>query len=139
MAETAVVFGNNIKQQPVVRVRADVDHRFRTALLNAAREAGGKRAHRLICRALLVGPDRDGIAACMRRFGSAEHLQAALAGTESIIDGLEVTCPGFKRWLDLTGFGNDPTMVEGFAAWVERTDGPEKMLAGMRRTFGADR
>lgn len=120
-----------------VKVRVDVDHRFRRALLAAVGEAGGKRARTLIGAALLAGPAEDGVAACLQRFGSPERLRTVLAGTELIIEGVEITCPGFKDWLCVTGFGNDPTLIEGFAAWAEHTNAQGKVITGMRAAFDA--
>jgi predicted phage tail protein len=42
--------------------------------------------------------------------------------TAPIVDALEVAMHGFKRWLEVTGFGNDKTMFKGFVKWAENRE-----------------
>lgn len=114
-------------------IRLDVDRRFRAALLEAARLHGGRHARFHIGNALEHGPSRGGVAESVRYFG--KELQVKLLLTAMIVDGLEITVPGFKRWLELTGFGNDKTMIKGFVAWAEYVNGQGKVIGEARQVF----
>lgn len=114
-----------------VHIRQDVDQRFRRMLTEAVASRGGNRARRLIARALQDNPSRGGVAESVRFFG--DGLQEKLAVTAQIVDGLEITTPGFKRWLELTGFGNDVTMIRGFVAWAEHTSGRGHVIGSAKQ------
>lgn len=116
-----------------VKIRRDIDERYRRALLEGARSQGGKSAAWHIGNALDNGPDRKGAAEAIRYFGN--DLETKLAMTAPIIDGLEVTIPGFKKWLELTGYGNDRRMIQGFVAWAEHQNTEAKLIKAARHTF----
>lgn len=59
---------------------------------------------------------------------------ATLLLTVPIVEACEVSLPGFGKWLNWTGFGNDKTMIRGFVAWAEH-----KCLQGKVMTEIADR
>lgn len=122
-------------QDKVAHIRADVDQRFRNALGHAALKDAGKTARKLIARALTAGPSRGGAVEAMRHFGPA--LQVNLVLTAEIIDGLEIAVPGFKKWLELTGFANDLTMIKGFVAWAEFKNGQGRVISGVKQAFDA--
>ena len=99
-----------------VHIRADVDRHFREALRNAATRAPAvARFH--IRAALENGPSRGGGAEAMAFFGS--EIDVKLKLTAPLIDGIEINAPGFKKWLQATGFGNDLRMIRGFVDWAE--------------------
>jgi hypothetical protein len=124
-----------IVKDRVAHVRLDVDRRFRNALKEAAAQDGGKTARDLIARALEAGPSRGGVIETVNHFGAELRLKLAL--TAQIVDGLEIAVPGFKRWLELTGFANDLTMVKGFVARAEFKAGRGRVIAGVQRAFEA--
>jgi hypothetical protein len=97
-------------------IRKDVDEKFRRGLNEAARH-GGSKARFYIRNALSNGPSPRGAIEAMEYFGAELDLKLKL--TAGVVDGLEVSLPGFKKWLELTGFGNDKTMIRGFVAWAE--------------------
>jgi hypothetical protein len=101
----------------VSHIRKDIDARFRNALGQAAVSDANKTARWYIHRALNNGPSRGGVRETMAHFG--HELNVKLALTAEIVDGLEISMPGFKKWLELTGFGNDLNMIKGFVAWAE--------------------
>jgi hypothetical protein len=115
-----------------VRIPADIDRRYRAALLEGSK-AGGHRAHWHISNALQNGPSRGGLAETLAYF--KEHDASFLACTAELVDGLEITVPGFKRWLEATGFGNDVRMVRGFLAWAEHVDGKGAILPNAEKAF----
>lgn len=121
-----------VKDQ-VAYIRGDVDARFRAALREAVAQDGGKTARHLIHRALDQGPSRGGALEAMRYFGP--ELQCKLELTGDIIDGLEIAVNGFKRWLELTGFANDVTMIRGFVAWAEFRNGRGRVIGGVKQAF----
>jgi hypothetical protein len=102
-------------------IRVEVDAKFRKALLEAVRTLGGATAAFHIRNALDNGPRPGGALEAMKYFGA--ELDVKLALTAQIVDALEISVPGFKKWLNLTGFGNDKTMIKGFVAWAEYNDG----------------
>jgi len=108
-------------------IRKDRDEKFRKGLSEAARH-GGRWARFHIANALSNGPSPRGAAEAMEYFGAELDLKLKL--TAGVVDGLEVSLPGFKHWLVLTGFGNDKTMIRGFVAWAE-------YVAGMPRVDSA--
>ena len=114
-----------VKDQ-VAHIRTDVDRAFRKALVEVVTKDGGKTARNLIVCALDRGPSRGGAMQTMRHFG--KELSTKLALTAQIVDAMEITRPGFKRWLELTGFANDLTMVKGFVAWAEFKAGQGRVL-----------
>lgn len=116
-----------------VDIRSDVDQRFRRVLREAVRQDGGKPARNRICAALDAGPSRGGAMETMRHYGP--HLNVNLALTADIIDGLEIAAPGFKKWLELTGFANDLAMIKGFIAWAEHKSGQGHVLPAAVRAF----
>lgn len=122
-------------QDKVSHIRADVDARFRAALRKAVTADGGKTANNLIVKALEHGPSRGGAVEAMRYF--AGELQAKLAITAEIVDGLEIAVNGFKKWLELTGFANDLTMIKGFVAWAEYKNGRGRVIGGVKQAFDA--
>lgn len=107
-------------------IRVEVDARFRKALLEAVRTDGGATATFHIRNALDSGPRRGGALEAMKFFGNELDLKLAL--TAEIVDALEISVPGFKKWLYLTGFGNDKTMIKGFVAWAEYKNGRGRVM-----------
>jgi hypothetical protein len=107
-------------------IRAEVDVKFRKALREAVKTDGGATAVFHICNALANGPSRGGATEAMKYFGSELDLKLAL--TAEIVDALEISVPGFKKWLNLTGFGNDKTMIKGFVAWAEYKSGRGRVM-----------
>lgn len=120
---TAFVQGNKR------HIRADVDAKFRRALREAVALDGGPSARFHIRNALDNGPSRGGAAETIRYFGT--ELDVKLAITAQIVDALEISVPGFKKWLELTGFANDKTMIRGFVAWAEHKSGKGRVMAQM--------
>lgn len=116
----------------VVRIPAYLDRRFRRALLEASK-VGGPEAQDQIRSALANGPSRGGIAETLRYFGKTDA--RFLAHTAHIIDGIEVTVPGFKQWLEATGFGNDKTMIRGFLAWADYVNAEGSVIPDAKRAF----
>lgn len=119
----------------IVNIRSDVDRRYRKALYEAVSQDGNAQARWLIRNALDNGPSRGGAAESIRYFG--DGLDANLKLTGMIVDGIEISVPGFKKWLELTGFGNDKTMIRGFVAWAEHKHGWGKVMTGVREAFDA--
>lgn len=117
----------------VVNIRSDVDARFREALSLAAVNDANKTARFYIQRALSNGPMRHGVRLTMAHFG--DKLQVKLALTAQIVDGLEISVPGFKKWLELTGFGNDLNMIKGFVAWAEYRNGAGRVSSEIKAAF----
>lgn len=116
-------------------IRADVDQKYRRALLEAARQRGGKTALWHIRNSLDAGPSRGGLQEMLRYFGWADLNHPSLVLTAQVVDGIEITFPGFKKWLELTGFGNDKTMVKGFVAWAEYTAGKGHVIGEAKQEF----
>jgi len=123
-----------VKDQ-VAHIRGDVDARFRNALRKAVHSDGGATARSLIMNALEQGPSRGGAVEAMRFFGP--ELQTKLALTAEIIDGMEIAVNGFKKWLELTGFANDVTMIRGFVEWAEYKNGQGRVIPGLKQAFDA--
>lgn len=97
-------------------VPTDVDRAFRQGLLMAAGTVSPKVRWQ-IDKALRNGPSRGGYAEAARHFGG--DLMERLLPTAPIIDTLEVAMPGFKRWLEFTGFADCRHMIAAFLAWAE--------------------
>jgi hypothetical protein len=116
-----------------VKIPSETDRKFRRALLEGAAVQGGPAALWHIRNALEKGPDRDGAEGAIRYFGN--KLNYMLEITAPVIDGLEVTIPGLKRWLELTGFGNDKTFIKGFVAWAEHTNAKPEIVKAARHGF----
>lgn len=125
------------RQSNTVRIPADVDRRFRNGLLKAARQKGGQNALWNIRTALEHGPSRGGLAEAMRHFGWTDTNHPSLVLTAQIVDGIEITLPGFKRWLELSGFGNDRRMIQGFIAWAEYRNGQGHAIGEAKQAFQA--
>lgn len=123
------------RQTNTTRIRGDVDQKYRRALLEAARQRGGKTALWHIRNSLDNGPSRGGLAEAMKYFGWADLQHPDLVLTARIVDGIEIAVPGFKKWLELTGFGNDKTMIKGFIAWSEFTLGKGHVIGEAKREF----
>lgn len=117
----------------ITHIRKDVDKRFRNALGEAAMADANKTARWYIHRALDKGPSRGGVMETMAHFGAELNIKLAL--TAEIVDGLEVSVPGFKKWLELTGFANDLTMIKGFIAWAEFKNGVGRVISTVRPAF----
>lgn len=117
----------------ITHIRSDVDQRFRNALREAAVADANKTARWYIHRALANGPSRGGVRETMAHFGA--ELNVKLALTADIVDGLEISVPGFKKWLELTGFANDLTMIKGFVAWAEYKNGQGRVIPTVRPAF----
>lgn len=107
-------------------IRFEVDQRYRRGLREGAASEAGPKAKRLIVQSLQNGPSRGGIVETQKFFG--KDLMVKLRMTAQIVDALEISMPGFKKWLELTGFGNDKTMIRGFVAWAEHKTGMGKVM-----------
>lgn len=114
-------------------IRKDIDLRFRSALGEAAMADAGKSARWLISKALNNVPSRGGVRETMNHFGTELNIKLAL--TAEIIDGIEIAVPGFKKWLELTGFANDLTMIKGFVAWAEFKNGQGRVISSVKPAF----
>jgi hypothetical protein len=121
----------------VAHIDITVDRRFRAALSEAVARDGGATARRLIVRALEQGPSRGGARETINHFGA--ELGVKLALTSEIVDGLEIAVNGFKKWLELTGFANDLTIVKGFVAWAEYKGGGGRVISGVKQAFERSR
>lgn len=117
---------------PVVQIPRVIDEAFRRALLAAAKDAGPKAAW-YVRRSLEQGPSRGGAAEAIAHFGA--ELDGLLKTTAQIVDGLEISVPGFKRWLVDTGFGNDVNMIKGFVKWAEYTNTKGKVSSEIGHVF----
>lgn len=117
----------------VAHIRRDIDLRFRQALREAAAVDAGRSARWLIDKALNNGPSRGGVKETVDHFG--EGLNVKLALTAELVDGIEISVPGFKKWLELTGFANDLTMIKGFIAWAEFKNGQGRVIPTVRPAF----
>lgn len=114
-------------------IRKDIDQRFRNALGEAAVADANKTARWYLQRALSHGPSRGGVTETVNHFGAELNIKLAL--TAEIIDGLEIAVPGFKKWLELTGFANDLTMIKGFVAWAEFKNGQGRVISSVKPAF----
>lgn len=110
-------------------IRKDIDEKFRRGLMEAARH-GGSKARFYIRNALSNGPSPRGAAEAIGYFGAELDLKLKL--TAYVVDGLEVSLNGFKKWLELTGFGNDKTMIRGFVAWAEYVEGRPRVDSAIK-------
>ena len=116
----------------VVQIPKVIDQAYRLALLAGAKDAGPK-ALWYIRRSLDAGPSRGGAQEAMAHFGP--ELDVSLKMTAMIVDGLEISVPGFKKWLVDTGFGNDLNMIKGFVRWAEYVNAKGKILPDAKRAF----
>jgi len=107
-------------------IRVDVDRKYRLGLIELVRADGGRQARWHIEKALANGPSRGGYAEALSFFGNEFDLKCKL--TAPIVEACEVSLPGFGRWLELTGFGNDKSMICGFVAWAEYKNGKGKVM-----------
>ncbi len=114
-------------------IRKDVDVKFRKGLREAMRH-GGSRARWYIHNALMAGPSSGGVKEAMEYFG--DELDLKLKLTAGVVDGIEVSLPGFKKWLELTGFGNDKTMIRGFVCWAEYVAGMPRVDSAIKDAAG---
>ena len=106
----------SFSQHGRTHIRKEVDEKYRRGLKEAVRHAG-ETARFHIRNALSNGPSAGGAAEAMKYFGA--ELDIKLKISAGVVDGVEVSLPGFKKWLEMTGFGNDKTMIRGFVAWAE--------------------
>lgn len=106
-----------VRKSGKVHIRADVDAHYRKALREGVSSHGGEKARYHILLALENGPSRGGYAESAAFFGAEWDIKLKL--TAPVVDGMEVSVPGFKRWLEVTGFGNDLRMIRGFVCWAE--------------------
>src|ERR1700676_1747800 len=107
-------------------IRKDVDEKFRKVLTEAAARQANFAARFHISNALHNGPSRGGAAESIKFFGA--ELDVKLHLTAEIVDPLESSAPGFKKGLQLTGFGNDKTMIRGFVEWAEFKNGRGRVI-----------
>lgn len=131
-AMTNLPVGQNISafsQGGKSHIRKDVDDKFRRMLTEAAARQANAAARFHIRNALTNGPSRGGAAEAMQFFGTELDLKLAL--TAEIVDALEISAPGFKKWLQLTGFGNEKTMIRGFVEWAEYKNGRGKVMTNL--------
>jgi hypothetical protein len=110
-------------------IRKDVDEKFRKILTEAAARQANAAARFHIRNALHNGPSRGGADESIKFFGA--ELDVKLALTAEIVDALEISAPGFKKWLELTGFANDKTMIRGFVEWAEFKNGRGKVMTNL--------
>lgn len=116
-------------------IRKDLDVHYRKGLAEAVALDGDAAARFHIANALYNGPSAGGATATAAYFGA--ELDVKLKLTAMIVDGLEISLPGFKKWLEMTGFGNDKTMIRGFVAWAEHKEGWGRVITGVKEV--ADR
>jgi hypothetical protein len=114
-------------------VQRDIDARYRKTLLAAVTADGGRKARWHVNAALENGPSSEGAAETIRFFG--DELSEKLQLTAQIVDGLEIAAPGLKKWLEMTGFGNDCRMVRGFVAWAEHKAGVGRVITEASQVF----
>lgn len=106
-----------IKETGRVKIRADVDMKFRQGLTEIVSKDGGCYARWQIKNALQNGPSRGGYVEAAQYFG--KEFDTKLKLTVPIVEACEVSMPGFGKWLEQTGFGNDVEMIKGFVLWAE--------------------
>jgi hypothetical protein len=99
-----------------VAIPTHVDKRFRDGLKAAAATVSVKVGW-AIRTALDEGPRPGGAKEAIAYFGAELDLKLKL--TAPIIDLLEVSMPGFKRWLVATRFADDRHMIAAFVQWAE--------------------
>lgn len=131
-AMTALPLGANISafvKGGQSHIRKDVDEKFRKILMEAAARESNWASRWLILNALEAGPSRGGAAEAMQYFGA--EIDVKLHLTAEIVDALEISAPGFKKWLQLTGFANDKTMIRGFVEWAEFKSGRGKVMTNL--------
>jgi hypothetical protein len=110
-------------------IRKDVDEKFRKVLYEAMSRQANAAASFHIRNALANGPSRGGVDESIKYFGADLNIKLAL--TAEIVDALEISAPGFKKWLELTGFANDKTMIRGFVEWAEFKNGRGKVMTNL--------
>jgi hypothetical protein len=126
MPETLAAFSQGGR----AHIRKEIDEKYRRGLMEAARHAGAT-ARFQIANALSNGPSSRGTAEAIEYFGAELDLKLKL--TAGVVDGLEVSLPGFKKWLEFTGFGNDKTMIRGFVAWAEFVEGRPRVDSAIKQ------
>lgn len=104
-----------------VKIPQAVDMRFRQALLAEAAQCGVPAVHVRLSHALANGPSPGGVAETMKHFGS--ETAAISMKVAPLVEGMETRHPGFSKWLNVTGFGNDKDMIAAFLLWAERRGG----------------
>lgn len=109
-----------------VEIPVDQDRRFRKGILELCALNGGQRALWHLRNSLANGPSRGGYGESARHFGKEFDVKLKL--TAPIVEACEISLPGFRRWLNATGFGNDKTMIKAFICWAEFTLGKGKVL-----------
>jgi hypothetical protein len=55
------------------------------------------------------------------RFG--KNTEAKIAAAQSVVAAAAVKWPGIKDWLEKSGMGNDPKLIQRLAARAERRPG----------------
>lgn len=96
-----------------IQIAAEEDKAFRTFLLVASPESVGK----MLREVLTAGPMPNGAQRASDYYGLDLH--DVLLRTVAVVDEIEWLMPGFKKWLDATGFGNDYRMIAAFAKWAD--------------------
>ena len=99
-----------------ILIRQDVDMRYRKALVDLAAQAGPDYA-KAVMNALNDGPSRGGMKEAQQTLG--DDLHPLLLRTVPLVEYLESQCKGMKRWLELTGFGNDVNLIKVFVKWAD--------------------
>lgn len=106
-------------QDGMTRIPRPVDDAFRHALTHGCPD----QVRPKIKEALAAIPGTGAAARSRRYFGP--ELPALLKRVAPLIDELEVfldtskNMPGFKRWLELTGFANDYRMIKAMVYWAD--------------------
>lgn len=98
-----------------VAIRQDVDRLFRNRLVELARAASASIEYD-VRTVLQRGPSKGGARAAQQKYG--DDLHPLLLRTVPLVEYLERQQPGFKKWLELTGFGNDADMIRVFVEWA---------------------
>lgn len=114
------------EQNGAAAIPSAVDRRYRAGLTALVNANGNRAARWHVMQALERGPSRGGAAEAMNYFGA--ELDAKLKLTAMVVDATEISLPGFKKWLHLTGFGNDRRMIMAFVAWAEHLNGQGQVL-----------
>jgi len=94
-------------------------HNIRERILAEARLFGFDVAWRMSA-VLANGPRAGGKEESLRHYGSLDRLQEVLQYVTPLVEELDRRVPGFGRWLEHTGFGNDVGMIGALAFWMNR-------------------